>query len=122
MQVLTVPAGPGDYRCFLAVISRGGELPQGRGGDAVVTVALAGGEAETFFLPGQPFTIWADCRAGDALWPGGQAGHGVICGRVSLAPAGAGTEGHQGRTAGPGRWPPPAPVPATVKPRQRVAV
>lgn len=43
-----------------AVISPDRELPLQPGGRVVVTIALAGGEAEALFAPGRRFTIWAD--------------------------------------------------------------
>jgi hypothetical protein len=53
---------------------------------AVVSVALAEGEAEAFFAPGQRFTIWADAVIGQTIRAGGLAGSGVISCPVSLPP------------------------------------
>jgi hypothetical protein len=69
-------------RYFPAAIS-GTELPVGPGVRAVVSVALADGEAEAFFPTGQHFTIWADAVIDHAIRAGGMAGHGVVCSPVS---------------------------------------
>jgi hypothetical protein len=73
------------YRVYLpAVISPDRELPLQPGGRVVVTIALAGGEAEALFGPGQRFTIWADAVVDRTIRPEGLVGYGVICGRESL--------------------------------------
>lgn len=70
------------YRVYLpAVISPDRELPLQPGGRVVVTIALAGGEAEALFAPGQRFTIWADAVVDRTIRPEGLVGYGVICGR-----------------------------------------
>jgi hypothetical protein len=70
------------YRVYLpAVISPDRELPLQPGGHVVVTIALAGGEAEALFAPGQRFTIWADAVVDRTIRPEGLVGYGVICGR-----------------------------------------
>jgi hypothetical protein len=70
------------YRVYLpAVISPDRELPLQPGGRVVVIIALAGGEAEALFAPGQRFTIWADAVVGRTIRPEGLVGCGVICGR-----------------------------------------
>ncbi len=50
-----------DY--FPAVISRDEETPMPPAGRAVMTIALADGEAEAFFAPGQCFTIGPTVRS-----------------------------------------------------------
>jgi hypothetical protein len=45
---------------------------------AVVSVALADGEAVAFFAPGQHFTIWADAVIGQTIRADGMIGYGVI--------------------------------------------
>jgi hypothetical protein len=73
---------PFRYRVYLpAVISPDGELPLQPGGRVVVTIALAGGEAEALFAPGQRFTVWADAVVDRTIRPEGLVGYGVICGR-----------------------------------------
>lgn len=70
------------YRVYLpAVISPDRELTLQPGGHVVVTIALAGGEAEALFPPGQRFTIWADAEVDRTIRPEGLVGYGVICGR-----------------------------------------
>jgi hypothetical protein len=70
------------YRVYLpAVISPDKELPLQPGGRVVVAIALAGGEAEALFAPGQRFTIWADAVVDRTIRPEGLVGYGVICGR-----------------------------------------
>lgn len=72
------------YRVYLpAVISPDRESPLQPGGRVVVTIALAGGEAEALFAPGQRFTIWADAVVDRTIRPEGLVGYGVICGRES---------------------------------------
>jgi hypothetical protein len=66
---------------------------------AVVNVALADGEAEAFFAPGQRFTIWADAVIGHTIRADSMAGHGVISSPVSPPLARA----HDGRAARPAR-------------------
>jgi hypothetical protein len=63
------------------VISPDRELPLQPGGRVVVTIALADGEAEALFAPGQRFTIWADAVVDRTIRPEGLVGYGVICGR-----------------------------------------
>lgn len=63
---------PSCDKYFPAVISRDEEQPLQPGEHAVVTIALAGDDAEAFFAPGQRFTLWA----------GGDVGHGTISRRV----------------------------------------
>jgi hypothetical protein len=63
---------------FPAVISPDGELAPRAVIPAVVRVALAAGEAEAFFAPGQRFTVWADAVAGLAIRADRLIGHGVI--------------------------------------------
>jgi hypothetical protein len=80
----------GEY--FPAVISGDLDLPPPQpGGHAVVTIALADGEAEACFAPGQGFTVWADGVAGRMIRADGMIGYGVICGPESaLVTAGDG--------------------------------
>jgi hypothetical protein len=72
------------YRVYLpAVISPDAGLPLQPGRRVVVTIALADGEAEALFAPGQRFTIWADGVVDRTIRPEGLAGYGVICARES---------------------------------------
>jgi hypothetical protein len=68
-----------------AMISLDEGVPVGAGGPAVLTVALAGSEAEAFFGPGQCFTIWADGLVGRTVQAIGRVGYGVITRRMSPA-------------------------------------
>lgn len=96
---LLQPFCSGQY--FPAVISRVQEWPLlPPGGHAVVTIALAGGEAEAYFAPGQGFTIWADGMAGHVIKAKGLIGYGVICGPGS--PTAASRDDSQ-RDTGPAR-------------------
>jgi hypothetical protein len=74
---LLQPLTCGEY--FPAMISRYEELqlPQ-PGGHAVVTIALADGEAEAFFAAGRRFTIWADGVVDHTIRAEGLVGYGVI--------------------------------------------
>jgi hypothetical protein len=76
---------PGQGKYFPAAISYR-EAPARPGVRAVVSVALADGEAEAFFAPGQRFTIWADAVIGQTIRVGGLAGSGVISCPVPLPP------------------------------------
>ena len=88
---------------FPAVISQDEELPPQPGGHAVVTIALADGEAEALFAPGQGFTIWADGVVSHTIRAEGLVGYGVIRGRESPPlPCGDG-HGIRGEAAGPAR-------------------
>ena len=69
---------PGYREYFPARISWDKELPVQPGMRAVVSVAVADGEAEAFFTPGQRFTIWADALIGQTIRPDRMIGHGVI--------------------------------------------
>jgi hypothetical protein len=71
-----VQPGQGEY--FPARISWDKELPVRPEVRAVVCLALADGEAEAFFAPGQRFTIWADAIVGQTIRADGMIGHGVI--------------------------------------------
>jgi len=62
-------------------------VPVSPGGHAMLTVALAGSEAEAFFCPGQCFTIWADGLVGSTVQAMGRVGYGVIARRLSPARA-----------------------------------
>ena len=75
---------PGYREYFPARISWDKELPVQPGMRAVVSVAVADGEAEAFFPPGQRFTIWADALVGQTIRPDGMIGHGVIASPLSL--------------------------------------
>jgi hypothetical protein len=77
---------PGRSRYFPAVISADGELPMPPAVPAVVTTALADGEVEAFFAPGQRFTLWANAVVGHTIRARGLAGHGVISRSGSLLP------------------------------------
>jgi hypothetical protein len=74
--------------------------PVSPGGPAVLTVALAGTEAEAFFCPGQCFTIWADGLVGSTVQAIGRVGYGVIARRMSPARAPADGTGIPGSAAG----------------------
>jgi hypothetical protein len=78
-------------------------VPVSPGGHAVLTVALAGTEAEAFFCPGQCFTIWADGLVGSTVQAMGRVGYGVIARRVSPARAPADGNGIPRADLGPGR-------------------
>ena len=82
-----IQPGQGEY--FPARISWDKEPPVRPGLRAVVNVALADGEADALFAPGQPFTIWADAVIGHTIRADGLAGHGVISSPISppLPPA-----------------------------------
>jgi len=72
------------YRVYLpAVISPDRGLPLQPGSRVVVSIALADGEAEALFAPGQRFTIWADAMIDRTIRPEGLVGYGVICARES---------------------------------------
>jgi hypothetical protein len=90
---------PGYHEYFPARISWDKELPVRPEVRAVVSVALADGEAEAFFPPGQRFTIWADAVIGQTIRPDRMIGHGVVSSPASppLLPA------HAGRAPRPAR-------------------
>lgn len=90
-----------DY--FPAVISQDEELLRQPAGHAVVTIALADGEAEAFFAAGQCFTIWADGIVDHTIRAEGLLGYGVICGRGSPLRLGHDHYGIHGKAAGPTR-------------------
>jgi hypothetical protein len=74
---LLQPLTCGEY--FPAMISRDQEpRPTQPGGHAVVTIALADGEAEAFFAPGQRFRIWADGVVDHTIRAEGLVGYGII--------------------------------------------
>ena len=76
---------PGHGKYFPAVIClEDDELPLRPGVRAVLSAALADGEAKTLFAPGQRFTLWADAIIGHTIVADGLIGHGVISHRVSL--------------------------------------
>jgi hypothetical protein len=83
---LVQPAYHHEY--FPAVISRDEEPPLSPARHAVMTIALADGEAEAFFAPGQRFTIWADGTVGRTIRAEGLIGYGVISRRTSPLPGG----------------------------------
>lgn len=66
------PDQPGSERGFPAALCRDDEAPLRPSEHAVVTVTVAGDEADNYFGPGQRFTLWA----------GADIGHGVISRRV----------------------------------------
>jgi len=55
---------------------------------AMMTIALADGEAEAFFAVGQGFTIWADGTVGRTIQAEGLVGYGVISCQTSSLPPG----------------------------------
>ncbi len=69
---------PGHSTCFPAVISPDQQLTTRATWQAVVSTALASGEAVAFFTPGQRFTIWADVIVGETIQARGLIGHGII--------------------------------------------
>jgi hypothetical protein len=71
---------------FPAVISPDGDLTARAMTPAVVSTALATGEAGAFFAPGQRFTIWADAVAGHAILADRLLGYGVIACPLSSPP------------------------------------
>jgi hypothetical protein len=78
---------PGHGKYFPAAIClEDDELPLRPGIRAVLSAALADGEAKTLFAPGQRFTIWADAIIGHTVVADDLIGHGVISHRVSLPP------------------------------------
>jgi hypothetical protein len=77
---------------FPAVISPDGELAPRAVTPAVVSAALATGEAEAFFAPGQLFTVWADAVVGHAVHADRLIGQGVIVCQLSFPP-----RAHDGR-------------------------
>jgi hypothetical protein len=89
---------PGYHEYFPARISWDKELPVRPGVRAVVSVALADGEAEAFFAPGQRFTIWADAVIGQTIRADSKVGHGVIS-----SPVPPPLRAHDGRAPRPAR-------------------
>lgn len=81
---LVQPACHHEY--FPAVISCDEALSPAR--HATMTIALADGEAEAFFAPGQCFTIWADGTVGPTVRAEGLVGYGVMSRRTSRLSAG----------------------------------
>ena len=69
---------PFHHQYFPALISRDEKLPLRPEVHAVMTVALADGEAEAFFAPGQRFTIWSDAVVGHTICADGPVGYGII--------------------------------------------
>jgi hypothetical protein len=94
---LIQPACHHEY--FPAVICPDEELPPSPA-HAMMTIALADGEAEAFFALGRSFAVWADGTVGRTVRAEGLVGYGVISGQISPLPAGAVRDRiHQG--AGP---------------------
>ena len=94
------PLTCGEY--FPAMISRDEELrPPHPGGHAVVTIALADGEAEAFFTPGQRFTIWADGLVDHTIRAEGLVGYGIIRAPESPPLICDDGDGIRGTTTGP---------------------
>ena len=67
----------------------------------MMTIALADGEAEAFFAPGQCFMIWADGTVGRTIRAEGLVGYGVISCRTSPLPPGVVHDRIHRGTAGP---------------------
>ena len=82
-----------------AMVSLDQGVPVTPGEHATLTVALADGEAEAFFCPGQCFTIWADGLVGSTVQAMSRVGHGVIARRVPPARAPADGDGRPGGAA-----------------------
>jgi hypothetical protein len=89
------------HEYFPAVISPHGEPPLSPAGRAMMTIALADGEAEALFAPGQRFTIWADGIVGHTVRAEGLVGYGVISCQASPPPAGLVGNRIRRGTAGP---------------------
>lgn len=89
------------YEYFPAVICWDEELPRWPARHAMMTIALAAGEAEAFFAPGHCFTIWADGTFGRTIRAEGLVGYGVISCQTSPLPAGAGRSRIHRGTPGP---------------------
>jgi hypothetical protein len=87
---------------FPALISRDQEPPLPHIEHAMMTIALADGEAEVLFNTGQRFTIWADGTVGRTVRAEGLVGYGIVSCQTSPLPAGlAGDRIHRG-AADPG--------------------
>jgi hypothetical protein len=71
---------------FPAVISLDEHCAARAGIPAVLSSALATGEAGAFLAPGQRFTIWADAVVGHAVQADRLIGHGVIACHLSFPP------------------------------------
>lgn len=71
----SLPGQPDGYRDFRAALCRDDKRPLQAGESAVVTLTLAGGEADSYLRPGQHFTLWS----------GGDIGHGVVSRRVFVS-------------------------------------
>lgn len=85
---------------FPAVIFQDEKLPLWPAGYAMMTIALADGEAAPF-TPGQRFTILADGTVGRTIRAKGLVGHGVISCQTSPPPAGLAGDRIHRESAGP---------------------
>ena len=89
---------------FPAVISPAGEQLATRALLRVtLSAALATGEAEAFFAPGQRFTVWADAVVGHAIQADRLIGQGIIASPVALPLSSAHSDKVDGKAAGPAR-------------------
>ena len=96
---LIQPARHREY--FPAVICPDEELPPSAA-HAMMTIALADGEAEAFFALGRCFTLWADGTVGRTVRAEGLVGYGVICARQSPPLLSNDSGGIRRKTAVPG--------------------
>ncbi len=94
---------PGHGGFFPAVVSPDQERATRATWPALVSSALASGEAEAFFTPGQCFTIWADVIVGETIQARGLIGHGIIGYPISLPAPLARDHGAAGKKAGAAR-------------------
>jgi hypothetical protein len=109
---------------FPAVISPEEELITQPVLHVTLSTALAPGEAEAFFAPGQRFTVWADAVVGHAIHADRLIGQGIIAYPIALPlsmPHGGRVDG---KAAGPARRHRPATrrVPAAHDRCQHLAV
>jgi hypothetical protein len=79
---------PGERIYLPAVIWGLKSSQRGQAMSAVLSLALADGEADDYFGAGQSFTIWSDVLVGDSIHGEGLVGHGAVCTRESPSPAG----------------------------------
>ena len=78
---------------------------RGQAMSAVLSLALADGEAEDYFGVGQSFTIWSDVLVGDSIRGEGLVGQGAVSALESSSPAGRQCRSHARAAAAVGRGP-----------------